>query len=165
MGILHTYEWFLIAHSEISCKSYPNFIFARTNACTNPQCAVELWTCAGGVHVFVQAFILTLPCVGNSPLKGRSPIQLSEVTVWSIWKGMWKSFIFLDLSWSIFTASFPLSKIKKKNQTKKKEKKSWNKTEQTLWMTFLKNTFDYIASPLWFLIMPDSCFIYPLRKG
>lgn len=123
MGILHTYEWFLIAHSEISCKSYPNFIFARTNACTNPQCAVELWTCAGGVHVFVQAFILTLPCVGNSPLKGRSPIQLSEVTVWSIWKGMWKSFIFLDLSWSIFTASFPLSKIKKKKSNQKKRKK------------------------------------------
>lgn len=98
LGILHTYKWFLIAHSEISCNSYPNVIFARTNACTSPHCAVALWTFAGGVHIFVQADILTLPCVGNRLSKGRSPIQLSEVTVWPIWKGMWKSFIFLDLS-------------------------------------------------------------------
>lgn len=52
--------------------------------------------------------IPALPRVGKRPSKGRSLIQSSEVTVWSIWKLMWKSFIFSAPSWSVFTTSTPL---------------------------------------------------------
>lgn len=89
-----------------AARATEGFSVGRPKARADPQHAVALPTRAGGGHVPVQYWYSRF--VGKRPSKGRSLIQLSEGTVWSIWKLMWKSFIFSAPSWSVFTASAPL---------------------------------------------------------
>lgn len=90
--------------------------------------------------------ILTLPHLGEKPLKGRSLVQPNKLNVWTTWKLMWKSFVWFDLSLSAFMVSDPPSPIKTKKRTR------------TSWMTFLKKVFDYIVSPSssWLCLTPTS---------
>lgn len=112
---------FILHALKSVARAAKDFAAARPNARADPQCAVAPGHAQVEGMCLYKTDILTLPRVGKRPSKGRSLIQLSEVTVWSIWKLMWKSFIFLDLSRSVFTTSVHVSNPPAPHQNQEKD--------------------------------------------
>lgn len=163
-----TRGFFLRAVKSVA-RSTKYFLSARPNVRANPQCSAAPWTNAGGLCAFVHKLLFSLCLMRGADLCKGGP-WFTRVRLLSGQYGneCGKSFIFfffLDLSWIILAASFLLSKIKPLT----KEKGLLKQTRiNYLNGNFEKHVWFYsvpLPSPLWFLIMPDSCFICSLRKG
>lgn len=148
---------FILHALKSVARANGDFAVARPNVRADPQCSVALWTHAGWGHVPAQNWYSHIALCGEKTFQREVPDSVEwgnclvnmEISVEKLY--------FFGSDMEVFFQLAPLSPTPLP-PTRTKKRTHWNKPEQTLWMTFLKNMFDCIVPPSrsWLCLTPAS---------